>query len=1032
MLIGLFLIPKLTLQLYPSQISSSITVECEMEGATSEVVEIELSSVLERVITRLNGISKISSISSDGFCRIEVKLDKWTDPEVFRFETSVLLRQISSQLPKKASYPRVSVNVINSNSQNGSLMEFALSGPGDIKEIAEKIVRPAFSDIIGIEQINITGYQSDQYKIKIDNEAINAVDMSYFDIQQLLKDGLKTEYLGTYSNLTDHFSMFMDRQIKKIDHLGMYPVLTSSGRIVRLNELSHVEKGSTVQTSFYRINGQEVVTISFVGDKKINAIELAKRINDRLERITTLFPSHVKLALIYDSTESLTKEIDKIYIRTGLSISILIVFIVFITRRLYYILIIVSTLLANLLLASIFYYLIDVEIHLYSLAGITLSLGLVIDNSIVVVEDIINTGRKRIFVAIFASTLLAIAALSAIFLLEEEQQLLLRDFALTIIINLLVSLPIAFFLIPALLALFPIKNRSKRQHSFKSMRRIAKWSIAYQKQLKYMIKYRLLIILSCLWVFGLPFFLLPERINNERLFSNFYNKTFGSEFYNSTLRENINQILGGSLYLFINSNEAFFQKKDLNQETKLYVNISTPKGATIEQIDQNVRNFERFLSNYQDKLKRIESFVFALNRAKIIVYFKDNTEINFPYIIKDYLERLASTEGGADFHIFGVGQGFNNAINVNRFDSSISIKGYNYKKLRELADVLKDSLQLNQRVKDILISSVDQNEILPVPELYSRLNGSRQLGFYGISKLDISKAIEEISSSDEIVGQIPLENNKIIDVRLQNYSDKPPILWDLLNSPMKLNDSVTLKIAGISNLEWIRRSENIVRKNQEYILNVHYKFMGNYELNNMLQKKIVTNYSKQLPFGYSIVLNQYEGKWSDGSNRYLWLIPLVLLVVYILGAALFESLTKPFAVIMIIPFSFIGVFLIFRLLGLGMNEGAYASMLLVSSLVTNTALYIINDFNFFYKKGRTTLQTYNRAFQAKATPIIITNLSAILSLLPFMINGDDQGFWFTLSAGTIGGLLFSIIAAYILLPLCLIKRNESIKLKKYV
>ncbi|WP_420477371.1 efflux RND transporter permease subunit, partial [Noviherbaspirillum sp. ST9] len=183
----------------------------------------------------------------------------------------------------------------------------------------------------------------------------------------------------------------------------------------------------------------------------------------------------------------------------------------------------------------------------------------------------------------------------------------------------------------------------------------------------------------------------------------------------------------------------------------------------------------------------------------------------------------------------------------------------------------------------------------------------------------------------------------------------------------------------------------------------------------------------ELPIGYAIYNPNTYAAWNNDDNTHFWLIVLVFFIVYIISAILLESLFKPIAVVLIIPFSFLGVFLIFHILGLGLDKGGYAALLMVSALVTNSALYVVNDLNIFNsQKKLLPINLYVRAFLAKATPIIITTISAVLSLLPFMISGEDQGFWFTLSAGTIGGLLFSLLGTWLLLPLLLIP-NVKIK-----
>jgi len=193
-------------------------------------------------------------------------------------------------------------------------------------------------------------------------------------------------------------------------------------------------------------------------------------------------------------------------------------------------------------------------------------------------------------------------------------------------------------------------------------------------------------------------------------------------------------------------------------------------------------------------------------------------------------------------------------------------------------------------------------------------------------------------------------------------------------------------------------------------------------------KKIVAAVSPLLPFGYRVEDTVFRG-WGDGKTNYLWFIPLVLLIIYMICAVLLESFRKPLAITAMVPFSFIGVLWIFQTLGLRFDEGGYAALLMLGGLVTNAALYILNDLNFIGKNSKhgkaSASARFVKAFNAKAMPIIITTASAILSLLPFMLAGEEKGFWFTLSAGTIGGLLFSLLGSYLFLPLLLISPSGN-------
>ncbi|SHN25193.1 efflux RND transporter permease subunit [Chitinophaga sp. CF418] len=1032
MLIGAATIPLQRIQLSPSRNYGSVSVECYLPGASSEVVDLEVSTPVESTLAGLKGLASLRSTSGNGVCHIQVELDKWTDPEIFRFEASVLMRRLYERLPKGASYPIVTLNKPDNNRQSSSIINFAIRGPGSVNTVAdivEKHIRPLLADLQGVDRVEVHGRQADQYAIQTNSAILREYGLSFNTVEYALRTGLSTAFLGVFRNGEDEKTVFADRSLTDTVQLSRFPVAQKEGRIVRLGDIAHIERRLAPQRSYYRVNGKEQVSVAVFPAEHINTLDLSVRVRKCMDRIRKTLPRGFEVSLGFDNTEYIREELNKVYIRTALSVAILLTFVLLITRQLKYLLIVISSLLANILLSFILYYFSGIEIHLYSLAGITLSLGLVVDNAIVIVEDLRHTGRNRIFAAILASTMTAIGALSVIFFLEEQQRILLLDFALSIIVNLLVSLPIAWFFIPAMLDRFPVTVAApgKQQHGRRLFSRL---SGQYNKQLQFMLRFRFSFIFLFILAFGLPLFLLPKEIKKEGFWASVYNRTIGSEFYNQELRDPLNRYLGGSLYLFKTTSGKRDSREDEQEHPHLSLTISMPKGATLQQMDLVVRHFEELLGRYGSKLKQVEAQVTSATNASIQIYFLPKYEKGFPYRLKDILENKAIEEGAADFQIYGIGRGFSNAVDLDQFDADISIAGYNYQQLKVLASKIQDTLLKNPRISNVVISTRDRYAFEPVPEYYVRLTDPQYLSLYKIARADIGRSLQGLAEASEHVGQMPAGIYQTLDVTFENNSDMPPPIWSILHNPSQVNDSVMLRMDDMGEIKSVNTSEDIVRVNQAYVLHVHYRFTGSYELNKLIRERLMDHYEKTLPFGYSILGRAKGGLWfSNDTDHHLWLIPLVLLIIYMICAVLLESLLQPLAVIMIIPFSFTGVFLVFYLLDLGMDQGAYASLLMVSALVTNTALYIINDLNFIREetryKGNKAVILYGRAIRSKAMPILITTASAVLSLLPFMLNGQEQGFWFTLSAGTIGGLIFSVLGAFVFLPLCLIPKDKQ-------
>lgn len=1033
--IGLTLIPRLSVQLLPSKSHASVTVQSSMGDASPEVTDLELTGPIERVVARLRGVHKINSTSGHGTTTIQVILDKWTDPEVFRFEAATVLRQLYPQLPVTASYPIVSLNrPLENNNLRGNIIGYTLSGLGTekrIAEIAEQRIRPALTQIKGIHEISITGGQSEEVAIELDIVRLRQSRIGIADFQAQLQNGFSAQGLGVIFSGDRLLEIAIKQSIINISDLENYPIRNQEGQIFYVRDVATVKIQETPPMSYFRINGKQLIYINVAPQEHINNIELVNRIKETMHSVSEqLMDDGFRLAMVYDNTSHIKDELGKIYLRTSLSLAILLLFVLLITRKWRYLVIVILSLVINLSLSFILYYIFRIEIHLYSLAGITISLGLIIDNVIVIVEDIRHTGRNRIFAAILASTLTALGALFVIFLLEDSARINLLDFAIAIIINLLVSLPVAYFFIPALLNYLPV-NAVPGKLFFRRKRLIVRFTHVYENQLLFILRFRWLFLVIFILCFGLPTFLMPEEIKGDNWWAKMYNNTFGSEFYNNTIREYVNQYLGGSLYLYTSNRSGFLGNPDEGTRAQLQIVISMPNGSTLNQIDTITRGFEDFISQFGEEIGHFTSNVSSANNSVITIHFEKGSGSEFPQYLKHLLEQRAMSSGAADFAVFGIGKGFNNAIEMDNFDSTIEIKGYNYQQLLSIGLEVRDSLMKNSRVQNVFVTTRNRWEPGRYEEFIIEMERPEYFATYHIGKQTVSEALQAIDQRTTHVGNLQTGTNGISRVGIVTNSDQTIPIWAAMNVPLLIDNPSVLRLKDLATIEKVRVGDAIVRENQEYFVNVHYRFVGSRKLNQLMQNQIVNRIEDNLPYGYSIdAPDLNERWWGNEGHSYIWYILLVLSVIYIICSALLESLIQPLAVILMIPFSFIGVLLTFHFLSLQFDQGGYASLLLLSGLVTNAALYIINDLNYIRQIGdnvnRKERKLYIKAFNAKAMPILITTSSAILSLLPFMISGTEKGFWFTLSAGTIGGLMFSVLGAYFLLPLCLLGS------KKYV
>jgi multidrug efflux pump subunit AcrB len=246
--------------------------------------------------------------------------------------------------------------------------------------------------------------------------------------------------------------------------------------------------------------------------------------------------------------------------------------------------------------------------------------------------------------------------------------------------------------------------------------------------------------------------------------------------------------------------------------------------------------------------------------------------------------------------------------------------------------------------------------------------------------------------------------------------------WNFINEPLKTTSGISVKMKDFSTITREVTDNSISREDQQYVISVGYDFIGNYELGRIILDRNIEETSALLPLGYTAQSESYRFSWDQAKTNYL-LVFLVIVIIYFICSILLESFRQPLTVISLIPFSFIGVFITFQIFKITPDEGVFAAMILLCGIVVNATLYILNDFNSIRRRkpALPVKVAYLKAFNGKIIPIFLTKLSTIVGLIPFLLTGKDERFWFALAAGTIGGLLFSMIGLLVYQPIMLRK-----------
>jgi len=998
----------------------SISVSYRWVNASPYALEREVTTILEGGFSALKGLSKISSKSSKGRGAITLDFDKYTNIDIVRFEIATIIRQLYKKLPERLSYPLIRVNKPNEDKNVRAFLSYSINAPQRpfvIQKMVKNQIEPVIGALQGIEKTQVFGATPKEYIINYNHYLLQQLLINKQEIIAALQHQFNKESLGEIY----YYKQFLTLSIQSSEKIQWHiPIKKVADRLIYLDDIATIKEAAQETQSYYRVNGKNAITLSVFATKNANTIVLSKLVDKKLEKLQQFLPKNFSIVKTYDATVYLDKELSKIYERAIYTIIILLLFILLVSKSFSYLIITLLSLMANLTTAFLLYYIFKVEIQLYSLAGITISLGLIIDNSIVMIDHIKKIGNRNVFIPILASTLTTVGALSIIYFLDDKYKVNLIDFALVIIINLTVSLFIALFLIPALLEKIPLKEHKPKLWNVKISLFFYK---VYTVILKKLLRYKKLAIIFIVLIFGIPFFMLPQKLENNTTFlEKSYNNTLGNEWYREHIRPYIDTYLGGSFRLF---NYYVFENAyyGRNEETKLYVSASMEKGATVHQMNEAFLEIENYLHQFSE-IKQYTSNIYSGNFARIEITFKDHfKETSFPFILKARLVRKALDLGGIDWNVYGVGNGFSNGGGSNEpINFTVEARGYNYDILNTWADTLKIALKKHPRIQKVIVKENSFWSGKPSFEYRFLLNKE----LLALKKSSPSKIFNELkiltlSKQSDISLNI---KGKYLPIRLVSNNSQKFDLWSIRHTPLdSLQNPIVLN--SIANITKVREEENIYKENQEYIRLVQFQYTGSAKFGSKFLNKKLKELTKKLPLGYKF--ERSENRWflnDDKNNNYAFLLFLVLGIIYFICAILFESFKQPFIILSVIPISFIGVFLTFYLFDFNFDQGGLASFVLLSGITVNASIFILTAFNklkITYPK-EDSLQLYIKAFQQKIFPIILTIISTILGFIPFIKDGQNEVFWFALGAGTIGGLFFSLFGILFYLPLFTLKK----------
>ena len=957
---------------------------------------------------------------------------KHADMDATRFEVSTIVRQTWPQLPEGVSYPQIRTSRSDEKADR-PFMTYTLNAPSTpilIQRYAEENIKPVLGQLKGIYKVDLTGATPMVWQLEYDNDQLSHLGISLSDIQMAIAGHYEKEFLGICVIEKGDGGREWIRLVRASTgqdtdfHPSDIRLKAADGTLVGLDKLIKVVHIESEPTSYYRINGLNSIYLNLTAEETANQLELSKQVKEKMAELEQKMPAGYEVHMGYDATEYIGKELDKIYFRTGLTVLILLVFVALITWNLRYLFLIVTSLTVNIAIAFIFYYLFGLEMQLYSLAGITISLNLVIDNTIVMTDHIRRKQNLDAFVSVLAATLTTVGALVIIFFLDDKIRLNLQDFAAVVIINLLVSLFVALFFVPSLIEKIGLKGK-KKGLSLIRVKRFGVWcSRRYIRLIGWFCRYRVMACILLVLGFGLPVFLLPEKMEGEGWLAEHYNKLFNNATYKEKVKPIVEKALGGSLRLFVDKvyEGSYFNNEE--GETVLSITATMPNGTTLEQMNVLVKKMETYLTEFKE-IKQFQTSIYSARRAAIQVYFtKEHQHSGFPYTLKANVISKALQLGGGSWGVYGLqDQGFSNDVRETAGSFRVKMYGYNYDELAYWGEKLKERLLTHRRIKEVTVSSDFSWYKDDYSEFYLDLDKHR-LAKENITGMQLFSALRPVFGRDITCASIVYDNQPEA-LKLTSRQSREYDVWSLANVPFEINGH-SYKLSDFATVKKGLQPQRVAKENQQYRLCLQYEYIGSGEQGRKVLKKDLEEFNAGLPMGYVAEDDQRGWSWGKKDNKQYALLLIVIAIIFFTTSILFNSLKQPLAIIFVIPISYIGVFLTFYLFSLNFDQGGFASFVLLCGITVNSSIYILNEYNTVRRRylALSPVRAYVKAWNAKIIPIFLTVVSTILGFIPFMVGTGKEGFWFPLAAGTIGGLIMSVLGIFVFLPIFTLGRKR--------
>ncbi len=1013
-LLGVISYQQLGVELLPSaELPFLIVSARSMQDLDPNYVEKQAIIPLEGAITTLPGISEIESFADRGGGTIYVYFNQNVN---IKYGFLRLEEKVNAVRPSMEDEFRVSVFKVDTDQLANMFMNLQVRGSGGVdrvRHIVDEEVTDELMNIDGVANVEVFGGREQSIEIILDREACRAYGITPAQIQQLIAQNSRYRTFAGHAihNSKQHFVNIVAEYSAVSD---LENIVVRRAGSIRLKDVADVNFGIKEPTSLSRVNGKEAVTVNLVRDNMVNLIDLSHKTHRVIDQLNEkLAPSELEIVIQYNAAESIEKNIDMI-IELAIIGSLLAVFVLWLFLKNFRLVFIIALAIpVSIITAFNLFYYFDITINSFTLVGIVLAVGMLVDNSVVVLENIyrhmsrhpdaeasVLQGSREVWRSIFAATLTTISVfLPFVFATNYIIRILGKHISVSIITTLLVSLLVAVLLIPMMTFWILSRTKSKTSAIFRTVSQKNRLVQLYNLVLKTSLRKPARTTVMALLLFFVTLFIAL-----------------------ATSREVSREIE--------------------NREFNLYVTM--PKGAVLETTDQVVSNLEQELKDIEE-IETLTSQIYDEEAVLVFELGEDYYDINRKTIpeIKEMIERRVDRyddmaeisfdqpETSMRYRGGGGGRGggdgmasMERMLGIGQQSERVVIKGTDFDVMEAVADDIEYYLDDLSSIDGARVNIADSR-----PEVHL-LFDHEILDHYNVSPNRIAAELRGFES--EINANLTFKQGvDEYDIVIREEVEEDKDIDDLRNLTVPSDAGDLHELEDISQIVFAFGSSGLTRINQEKQIEVSYRFvdevLASKDLLEAGRREVdQTMAAMQLPRGVAVEVVHEE---NDLSDFYL-LIGTALLLIYMILASVFESLTTPVVMLFTIPLATVGALWGLVLTGNSiLNANSLMGFLILQGIVVNNGIIFIDYTRILQKRGHSTPRAIMAAGQARVRPILITAITTIVAMVPLAMGTEEYvsriGAPFAITV--IGGLALSTLFTLVIIPTVYSGMNSSLQ-----